>query len=54
MTFDENNTWYEIEKINGLTVSVLYVSELLTFNVLKSIMESIKEYIRANVMKIVI
>ena len=42
IAFDENNTWYEIEKINGLTVSVLYVSELLTLITLKSIMESIK------------
>ena len=42
INFDENNTWYEIEKINGLTVSVLYVSELLSCITLKSIMDSIQ------------
>ena len=42
INFDEKNTWYEIEKINGLTASVLYVSELLTINTLKTIMNSIK------------
>ena len=39
---DPDNTWYSIEKINGLTLSNLYLSELLTFNTLKSIMQSIK------------
>lgn len=39
---DENNSWYEIEKISGLTVSVLYTSKLLNFITLKSIMDSIK------------
>ena len=42
IAYDEANTWYEIEKINGLTVSVLYVSELLTLVTLESIMNSIK------------
>lgn len=42
INYDEANTWYEIEKINGLTVSVLYVSELLTLVTLKSIMNSMK------------
>tara|TARA_X000000950_G_C13906568_1_gene657123 strand:- start:1995 stop:3908 length:1914 start_codon:yes stop_codon:yes gene_type:complete len=42
IAFDEKNTWYEIEKINGLTASVLYVSELLTLVTLKAIMDSIK------------
>jgi capsule biosynthesis phosphatase len=42
INYDENNTWYEIEKINGLTSSTLYVSELLTIITLKSIMDSIK------------
>jgi capsule biosynthesis phosphatase len=42
INYDENNTWYEIEKIKGLTVSVLYVSELLSLITLHSIMDSIK------------
>ena len=42
INYDEGNTWYEISKINGLTTSVLYVSELLTLVMLKSIMDSIK------------
>jgi capsule biosynthesis phosphatase len=42
INYDENNTWYEIEKIKGLTVSVLYVSELLSLITLRSIMDSIK------------
>ena len=40
--FDDNNTWYEIEKINGLTLSVLYVSGLLNMITLKSVMDSIR------------
>ena len=28
--YDENGNWYDIEKINGVTVSELYVSEILT------------------------
>ena len=40
--YDINNTWYSIEKINGLTLSNLYLSELLTFNTLNCIMSSIK------------
>ena len=42
INYDINNTWYSIEKINGLTLSNLYLSELLTFTTLKSIMSSIK------------
>lgn len=42
MDFDKNNTWYSIEKIGGLTLSNLYLSELLTYDILKNIMESIK------------
>jgi aminoglycoside phosphotransferase len=42
INFDDNNTWYEIEKINGLTTSVLYVSDLLNLTTLKAIMKSIK------------
>ena len=40
--YDVNNTWYSIEKINGLTLSNLYLSELLSFNTLESVMGSIK------------
>ena len=36
--FDHNNTWYSIEKINGLTLSNLYLSELLTPTILESAM----------------
>ena len=39
--YDQNNKWYIIEKINGLTVSTLYVSELLTTTNLISIMNTI-------------
>jgi aminoglycoside phosphotransferase len=38
----QNNKWYNVEKINGLTVSSLYLSELLTIDVLKHVMNSIK------------
>ena len=42
INYDENNKWYVMEKIEGLTVSNLYLSELLTFDTLKHIMNSIK------------
>ena len=42
INFDKKNTWYEIEKINGLTISVLYTSELLTLTTLESVINSIK------------
>ena len=42
LDYDENNKWYSMEKINGLTVSNLYLSELLTQETLKHIMNSIK------------
>ena len=41
VSFDENNTWYEIEKINGLTASILFTSELLTKTTLRCIMDAI-------------
>ena len=41
---DENNTWYSMEKVNGLSVSTLYISELLTIKNLKDIMDAIKKY----------
>jgi capsule biosynthesis phosphatase len=42
LDYDENNKMYSMEKINGLTVSNLYLSELLTPETLKHIMNSIK------------
>ncbi|ARF10015.1 hypothetical protein Indivirus_8_5 [Indivirus ILV1] len=39
--YDYNNTWYLIEKIDGINVSHLYVNELLTENTLIHIMNSI-------------
>ena len=42
LDYDENNKLYSMEKINGLTVSNLYLSELLTSETLKHIMNSIK------------
>ena len=39
--YDVNNTWYSIEKTGGLTISNLYVSELLKPNNLRAVMESI-------------
>ena len=42
INYDQKNTWYEIERIKGLTASILYVSELLTLNTFKLILDSIK------------
>jgi capsule biosynthesis phosphatase len=41
LDYDPNNTWYSIEKINGITASSLYLSQLLTEDQLKHIMKSI-------------
>ena len=40
--YDINNKWYKMEKINGLTVTTLYLSNLLTTDHLKHIMNSIE------------
>lgn len=40
--FDPQNTWYSIEKINGLNLSNMYLSELLTKNLLTHVMSSIR------------
>ena len=40
--YDIDNKWYTIEKIGGLTLSNLYLSELLSKNTLLAIMKSIK------------
>jgi NDP-sugar pyrophosphorylase family protein len=39
--YDINGKWYKMEKINGLTVTTLYLYELLTIENLKHIMNSI-------------
>lgn len=39
--YDINNTWYIVEKINGLTISTLYTSELLNIDTLRHIMNTI-------------
>lgn len=41
INFDINNKWYTMEKINGLAITTLYLSELLTPDILKQIMNSI-------------
>jgi capsule biosynthesis phosphatase len=40
--FDTNKKWYKIEKINGITLSNIYLSELLTENFLINVMNSIR------------
>lgn len=47
--YDINNKWYLIEKINGLTVSTLYISELLTIENLKHIMNTVKRVQSTNI-----
>ena len=49
--FDHNNTWYSIEKINGLTLSNLYLSELLTPTILESVMSSIRRIQNVKIME---
>ena len=39
--YDLCNTWYTVEKVRGITVSNLYLSQLLTIEQLKHIMNSI-------------
>jgi len=39
--YDDKNKWYKLEKINGVTCTSLYLSELLTENTLHHIMNSI-------------
>jgi capsule biosynthesis phosphatase len=40
--YDVNNKWYVIEKIKGITLSFLYINELLTEVILTNVMNSIK------------
>lgn len=39
--FDPSNTWYSVEKVNGITASNLYLSQLLNTDQLRHIMNSI-------------
>jgi capsule biosynthesis phosphatase len=39
---DNNNTWYQIEKINGVSVSKLYLAGEFTTNILNNIIDCIK------------
>ena len=40
--YDSNNLWYSMEKIHGISVSSLYLSENLSVNILNHILNSIK------------
>lgn len=40
--YDMDNKWYEMEKLEGVTLSILYVNELLTRPLLLSILESVQ------------
>ena len=42
VNYDVNNSWYTIEKIDGLTMSVLYTSEMLNEITLTSILDTVK------------
>jgi capsule biosynthesis phosphatase len=42
LSYDENCRWYDIEKVNGIMISKLYLSEELTINILKKIMDCIE------------
>ena len=46
--YDINNTWYKIEKINGITVTSMYLSEILTEDNLLHIMNSINRLHKYN------
>ena len=48
LNYDLNNKWYEMEKINGIPVSKLYLSEELTEMNLSSIMGTIKRIHNTN------
>ena len=42
LNYDKTNfSWYEVEKIKGITASSIYVSDLMTPDLLKTIMDSI-------------
>lgn len=40
--YDNDNQWYKIEKINGITISTLYLSEMLTTKTLTNVLNSIE------------
>ena len=47
--YGEDMKWYKMEKISGLTATTLYLSELLTTDNLKHIMNSIKRIQNTNI-----
>ena len=49
--YDNNNKWYTMEKIEGVECTTLYLSELLTTEHLKHIMNSIKRIQSINIKK---
>ena len=49
--YDINNKWYKIEKIKGVTLTNLYLSELLTQNTLIHVMNSIKRIQKVDITK---
>ena len=46
--YDINNKWYSIEKINGITLSIMYLSELVTPELILNVMNSIKRIHNTN------
>lgn len=42
INFDKSSKWYVMEKINGLSITTLYLSELLTDDILVKIMKTIQ------------
>ena len=42
LDYDKHKKWYKMEKVNGLTATSLYLSELLSIDNLRHIMNSIK------------
>ena len=46
--FNYSENYYEVEKINGITVNDLYLSELLTKDILKNILNSLKRLQNTN------
>jgi capsule biosynthesis phosphatase len=41
VNFDQENKWYQVEKINGISISKLYLAEELNINLLKKIIDSV-------------
>lgn len=49
INYDQDNKWYQIEKINGIPISKLYLSGELTINILKLIMEDLGDIQKNNI-----